>query len=332
MSSTAVAGSPLTRRSFVGGAVGLSACLAGCSKSAESAPASSGPVSVNMGTMVTEDFLPGWVADRDNLFGPEVDVSITTFQSAQELSLAITSGDIDLAMTDPQVSATLAQGGTPVRLLWIALGATPKEGRFGIQVGPDSNAKELVDLAGARIGVGSNTVPEYVMDRLLAKAGVNEGDFVKEELKKMPVRFEMMSQGKVDAAALPASLLALGEKMGCKTLMDDTHGDNLSQSVIVAREDFAASDEGARAIESVNDAWERACKAIQKNPEEYRDLLVERASLPEPLAKDYPIQTYPQDSRPTQDMIQPQLDWMLAKGYLKSGLTYDEESGTFREA
>lgn len=30
-------------------------------------------------------------------------------------------------------------------------------------------------------------------------------------------------------------------------------------------------------------------------------------------------------------MIQPQLDWMLEKGYLKQALTFDEETGTFKD-
>ena len=41
------------------------------------------------------------------------------------------------------------------------------------------------------------------MDKLLEIQGIGEGDFTKEEIKKMPVRFEMMTSGKVDAAALP---------------------------------------------------------------------------------------------------------------------------------
>ena len=28
-------------------------------------------------------------------------------------------------------------------------------------------------------------------------------------------------------------------------------------------------------------------------------------------------------------MVQPQLDWMLERGYLKNALYYDEESGAF---
>ena len=58
---------------------------------------------------------------------------------------------------------------------------------------------------------------------------------------------------------------------------------------------------------------------------------MEKANLADPLKKSYPIPTYPVDAKPTSEMIQPQLDWMLEKGYLKQALTFDEETGTFKD-
>ena len=331
----------LTRRGFLAGtAAAGAALLAGCSgKAAETAGSAAGSAmtgnatssaaTVNIGTMVTEDFLPGWAAEAKGLFPESVNVAITTFQSAQELSTALTSGDIDMAMTDPQVSATLTAGGTEVQLRWITLGATPAQGRFGIQVGADSAIASVEDLRGASIGVGSNTVPEYVMDKLLEAAGIGEDDFTKEEVKKMPVRFQMMTSGQTDAAALPASLLALGEAQGCKTIVDDTTGENLSQSVMVVRAEFAKGDGAEDAIAAVQEGWDAGAKAINEDPESFRDLLVEKAQLADPLKKSYPISEYPVDAKPTSEMIQPQLDWMLEKGYLKNPLTFNEDTGAF---
>lgn len=328
----------ITRRGLIGGAGALAALVAG---GCASAPASRGsaagakgfaassaePVRVRMGTMVTEDFLPGWAAGDRGLFPSSVAVEISTFQSAQELSTALAAGEIDMAMTDPQVSASLAAGGTDVRLLWIALGATPAQGRFGIQVGPDSKIGSVEALRGASIGVGSNTVPEYVMDKLLEAAGITDADFKKEEVKKMPVRFQMMISGKTDAAALPASLLALGEAQGCKTIVDDTKGENLSQSVIIARTAFA--DEHADAVDAVRKGWDAAAGQIDDDPESFRRLLVEKANLAEPLKESYKVPEYPVGVAPTSDEVQPQLDWMLEKGYLKQALSFDGKTGAF---
>lgn len=325
------------RQVIAGAAIAATGALTGCTTTSE-APGSAGPAAsggvaeptrVRIGTMATEDFLPAWVAEAEGLFPADVAVELISFQSAQELSLALSANEIDLAMTDPQVAASLTSGGTPMRLCWVALGATPEQGRFGIQVGPDSAIAAPQDLRGASIGVGSNTVPEYVMDRLLEQAGIGAGDFTKEEIKKMPVRFQMMTSGQTDAAALPASLLALGEARGCTTVIDDTHGENLSQSVIAARVSFAEDAGGAEAIDAVRRGWNEGAAAINKDPERFRTTLVERANLAEPLKDRYAIATYPTDVVPTSDMVQPQLDWMLDKGYLEQALSYREETGTF---
>ncbi len=128
-----------TRRGFLAGAGALGAMmLAGCtnkgavpgSSTGSSAGAGVNARTVRMGTMMTEDFLPGWVAAKEQMFPASVNVEVTEFQSAQELSAAMTAGEIDMAMTDPQVSASLTAGGTPVRMRWIALGSTPQPGHL----------------------------------------------------------------------------------------------------------------------------------------------------------------------------------------------------------
>ncbi|MEE8716721.1 MAG: ABC transporter substrate-binding protein [Coriobacteriales bacterium] len=285
---------------------------------------------VRLGTMATEDFLPGWVAERDGLFDQAgVTCTVTAFQSAQELSTAVAAGEIDMAMTDPMVSAALSAAGTDVRMPWVTLGATPEQGRFGIATAKSSGLTSVDDLRGATIGVGSNTLPEYVMDKLLEAAGIGEGDFTPEEVKKVPVRFQEMESGQVDAAALPASLLALGEATDCVTLVDDSTGDNLSQSVMIVRSEFADAAGGSDLVDAVRQAWNAGADAINADPESYRDLLVEKAGLSDAVADSYPISTYPTDVAPTSDMIQPILDWMSEKGYLETPLTFDADTCGF---
>lgn len=342
----------LSRRSFALAALGFSAALiAGCATSGDGsgsgapsaddtagsagtgdgAPSADAPATpVRLGTLATEDFLPGWVAEAEGLADASVELQVTPFQSAQELSAAIAAGEIDMAMTDHMVSAALFAGGVDVRLLWVTLGADPAQGRFGIQVGPESQIASPDDLRGASIGVGSNTVPEYVMDKLLEAAGIGADDFVKEEVKKVPVRFQMMQSGQTDAAALPASLLALGEATGCRTILDDSTGENLSQSVMIARTAFF--DENPEAVDAVRAAWNAAAEKINADPEGYRALLVEKANLSDAVSETYPICEYPTDIVPTAEMVQPVLDWMNQKGYLSEPLSFDEGTGAFVSA
>ena len=305
--------------------------IAGCSSSKDEGSAQSGEgqaLSMKIGTLQTEDSLPFWVAEANGMYADAGlgSVEIITFQSAQELSTAFAAGEIDGAMTDAQVSAALAASGTAVNLAWVTLGATPEQGRFGIMTSPESGVTSLTDLAGKGIGVGSNTVPEYVMDRLMEAAGVPADQIVGEEIKKLPVRYESMANNQVAAAALPGSLLALGEASGMVLLADDTQGDNISQSVFAVSQAWIDGG-GQAALDAVRQAWDAAVDAINADPESFRALLVEKANLPELVADTYSISTYPEAALPTAEMVDPVLAWMQEKGYLTANVVYDAATG-----
>ena len=234
----------ISRAGFIALCAALPLALTGCNSTQETADDStdktaetnSSPAEISLGTLPTEDILPMWVAESEGLFEKAgIACNIHTFQSATELIAAVSSGEVDVAMTDPMVTASLFASGTDVRICWICLGTEASQGRFGIMTA-DEGITSLADLAGREIGVGSNTILEYVMDKLMAQAGIPADQVVKAELQKIPVRFEAMASGQVPAAALPASLLALGESKGFRCVADDTTGDNISQSVMIVRE------------------------------------------------------------------------------------------------
>lgn len=312
-------------------ALALVFALAGCG-SADSSSKSSGSEtkSVTIGTLATEDILPMWVAESESMFADAgIDATVTTFQSATELIAAVNAGEVDLAMTDPMVTASIYASGTDVQVSWVTLGMDAKQGRFGIMTS-DSSIKSLKDLAGVPIGVGSNTILEYVMDTLMEDAGVDDDDIKVEELQKLPVRYESMASGQVKAAALPASLLALGEANGFTVVADDTTGDNISQSVMIVRSEFVSDEAGQNTLKALKDVWDKAAEKINTNPSDYRSLLAEKANLSDAIAETYELSEYPTCQLPEQEMIDKVLTWMKKKGYLDEGITYDAESGCFK--
>ena len=301
--------------------------LAGCGGAAQSGAQPAEKVVV--GTLATEDILPFWVAEDEGLFQEAgVDASVQTFQSATELIAAVSAGEVQMAMTDPMVAASIYASGTDVQMEWVTLGTTAEQGRFGILTA-DPSITSLSDLAGKEVGVGSNTVLEYVLDTLMERAGVPAEQVVTAELQKLPVRYQACVSGQVPAAALPASLLALGEASGCTVVADDTTGDNISQSVMIANSEWASTEAGAAAIEALGGVWDAAAGAINANPEGYRALLAEKASLPEEIAQTYPVSEYPLCELPAQEQVDSILSWMKDKGYLAEGITYDAATGCF---
>lgn len=294
--------------------------------------------SIRIGTMPTEDILPMWVAEQEGLFEKAgINAEIVVFDSAQSLSAALTAGEVDIAMTDTMRAVKLCESGTDLTLEWITLGATPEQGRFGVLTSADSGITSLADLANGTKGVGlaANTVPEYVFEQLCVQQDIDPASIPVSEVASLPDRYGLVAAGQLDAAALPASMLALGEASGMVLLADDTTGENVSQSVMVVRDAYNTG-EGAKTLDVVRAVWDEAANLINADSERYRTLLIEKANLNEQVAATYPISEYPMartangdPAYPPAELIEPVLSWMSAKGYVTKNVSYDETDGSF---
>ena len=324
-------------------AVALVAALSivGCNQQETSSPQTQAPaaepIAVKIGTLPTEDSLPLWVAEQEGLFTQEglPSVEIVMFQSAQERDAALAAKAIDAYMGDIIAAANLEAGGTPVTIATIMLGENQAQGRFGI-VAPKTwtdgtGADALARLANVPIGTSSATIQEYVLDGLMRQAGVPQDQIKVEEVKKVPVRFELLMAGKLKAAALPEPFLSLAELQGAKLLADDTTTtpagfgtENLSQTILLFSDEFLRKTGGLESEEAVLSAWDAAVDLINKDPNAYRGLLVEKARLPEPLKDTYDVNTYPKAQLPTDAQVQAVTDWMKQRGYLKSDVTFTD--------
>lgn len=286
--------------------------------------ATPGPITI--GTLATQDSLPLWVAQEKGYFADAgiEDIEIVTFQSAQELQAAFTAGAVNALMTDIMVATNLHASGTEVVLPTVMLGAETEQGRFAIVAAPGQNFASMADLKGVPVGTASLTITEYVLDKLMEEAGVAAGDVVKEEVDKMPVRFQLLMGGQLRAASLPEPFVSLAELQGAKVVPggDDTLAEsNISQSVLCVNREFADTDEGAATVAALLEAWDLAVADINADPNSFRQTLVTQARLPEPLAQSYAVSTYPTAEPPSEEMIQAVLDWMQEKGYLTAEVT-----------
>jgi NitT/TauT family transport system substrate-binding protein len=297
--------------------------LAGCSmtaapldKTAETTatPQAVAPAVIRLGNLPTEDLLPVWVAEKQGLFkAAGVTVQIVPFQSAQERDAAFTAGAIDGFMGDIIAAAELNRADFKVGIVSVCLGSTPAEGRFGIVSMPGSSIRSLKDLSDIPVGTSSGTIQEYVLDGLMKEAGVPDDQVKKEEIKKVPARFELLMNDGVKAAALPEPFLSLSVKQGAHFLADDTKGANLSQTVLVFSRGFLERPEGADAVNRLLGAWDKGAEAINANPGSFRSLLVEKAKLPKPLEATYPVNTYPSHQLPKEEDVSAVLTWMQGK-------------------
>jgi NitT/TauT family transport system substrate-binding protein len=215
--------------------------------------------------------------------------------------------------------------GMNVILSSLILGSSPKEGRFAILAAPGSSLNSPQDLKGVPIGISSNTIIEYVTESLLTGAGLTESEIVKEEIKKMPVRFQMLIAGQIEAATLPDPLAFFAQSKGAKLIIDDTSGENISQVVLLLMGN-ALKEKGPQ-IKQMYEAYDKQVDNINRSPDSYRQILVEKARLPKPISLTYSIDRFLKARLPDRDSIDRVIQWAKNKGLVFGPVTYDHLTG-----
>jgi len=238
--------------------------------------------------------------------------------------LALESGEIDAVMTDLIVTGLMKKGGTDVKVVAIALGATPQEGRFAVLAAPNSGIASVDDLQGIPIAISNNTIIHYLAEKMSEEVGLSAEEIKTQSIPDLKVRLEALLAGKdVKAALLPDPLASLAEKAGARVIIDDTQlATNLSQSVIVFRNDVI--NKRKEAVANVMKAHQEAAQLLNTNPEKYRQLIIKNARVPETLVQTYTYPTYTPGALPTVEMVERVMEWMVKKDLLEKPYTYKE--------
>jgi len=293
--------------------------LSGCGKEREGKKEAD---RLKIGVLPIEDVMPLLVAEKNGYFTEEnLQVELINFQSPVEQSNAMQSGEMDGMVTDMIVATLLKDSGLDLKMTSITLGVTPTEGRFAIIASPESDIKTLADLKGKGIGISHNSIIEYVTDGLLEEAGIDPSEVNKTSIPKIPVRMEMLFSNQIDAIVVPDPLVTFAEFKGGKIIAQDTEK-NLSQAVIFF--DQNTLEQNKKGVEAFYRAYNKAVDDLNNHPEEYKELLIENANIPEPIAQDYQMQHYPKPQAPGEEDVNNILQWMNKKGLLKDELQYQD--------
>ncbi|WP_028583831.1 MetQ/NlpA family ABC transporter substrate-binding protein [Desulfogranum mediterraneum] len=278
---------------------------------------------LKIGTLLIEDVVPLYLAEEQGLYRQEgLAVELIPFLSALERDSALTAGAIDGAIDDPVGAILLDQGRGLIQITSLCLGATAAEGTFAILAAPKSGLKRVEELKEVAIGVSNSTIIEYVTDRMLTAQGFTPAEIHKIEVKKMPIRMQMLLANAIQAATLPEPLASIAASKGAVRLLSDGQSsESLSQTVMVFRKEVLAqrSEDVARFFR----AYTRAVELINSNPEQYRPLFVEKGRIPPQLAPDYPIPHYPRPAPFPRELYTPVMEWLVGKGLVRP-LAYEQ--------
>lgn len=276
---------------------------------------------IRFGILPVLDTLPLQVAVKDGLFkGQGLDVELVKFASALERDTAMQAGQLDGYFGDLIATYLLINQDVPMYIALTSWRTMPRYPMFGIALSPANKGKRLEDMRGLKLGLSKSTVMEFLADQMEDKLGVGRGYLSQVEVKKIPIRLQMLMADQIDTALLPEPLLTLATSKGGGVL---TTAENLDMPLTVLCLHRKYFKDGADPYIRFITAYKEAVHRLSENPEKYRQLMAETCRIPKPLVPEFPIYPYPMPSLPTPEELDVVQDWMIQKGLLDGRVPHE---------
>ena len=284
----------------------LASLLLACTNKENKASDSDKNSQLNIGVMSSMDYFPIAVAKEKGYFEQEgVSVTINKFYSANERDAAFQSGNLDGTILDYTGAAIQRAGGVNLKL------ASQCDGSFVLVATNESEINSINDLKNKRLAVSRNTVIDFCTDRVLQEANIALSDVDKVEINKIPLRLEMLRNGRIDATMLPDPFVTIALEGGNKKVIDIKDMD-LRVTGIVFHDDVIAEKEAA--IKSFYRAYNLAIKLINTQPtSSFYDLLIAEVGVPSELVSKIELPTFTKGQLPQERDLQKVGQWLKAK-------------------
>jgi len=257
-----------------------------------------------------------YAAQQEGLFAKQgIDVEIVSFRSTVEMTTALTTGELDGIIQDIFDAVNLNKSEGTSKL--VGRCAMPR--MVEIVASPGSEITCPADLKGNEVATGVSTIMDYALDRLLLAEGLSPADIVKVNVPIMPLRVEMVSQGKVPAAILTPPLSDLVVLSGGGVITNDIKEPFAGPGLVFSLEALKNKPD---AISRYIQAWQQAVELINANPEKYQELLNEVARVPESVNLNVPV--FPQLGLPTRVQVETVVNWFMDNGLMDKPVAYEE--------
>jgi len=188
---------------------------------------------------------------------------------------------------------------------------TPKRDLYTLLVSPGSKIQAVRELRGRSVSLSSHTTPEYVLEGVLSREGLKTTEIEKVEIKKIPLRYQMVLEGKVDAAVLPEPLGSLAIREGARRIAGD-FGLKGTQTILTFAEPVIEQHHEAFIL--FGRAYRQAIEAFQEDPRWGWDLLVKKGGLPAAVKDIPPLSSFADIRVPGPEDIESIRTLMKGKG------------------
>jgi NitT/TauT family transport system substrate-binding protein len=269
------------------------------------------------------DTIPIFIAQQNGYFAEQgITVEAIPVKSPQERDVLVTTGQVDGVLTDLQSVGLLNKDAPKLKAVYTSRRPFPNAPMFRILAGPKTAINAPADLKGVPIGISPNTVMEYLTDRMLAGEGLKPDEIAKVEIGQIPVRFEQLMNGNIQAAALPDPLAQGAIAAGAKLIVDDSKYADRSQSVLSFTTEALNAKPGT--VKKFLVAWEKAVNELNAHPEKYQGVLIEQGRVPKSIQGTYKMPPFPGRGVPSEDEVKDVAAWLKAKGLVSRDIPYTD--------
>ncbi|MCL4396458.1 MAG: MetQ/NlpA family ABC transporter substrate-binding protein [Chloroflexi bacterium] len=281
-----------------------------------------GKGSLRIGVLPITDVVPFYIADAQGYFKQHgVSVELIPVSSAAERDQLMATQQIDGQLNDLVSTVLFNAQGPKIKIVRKARQAFSNSAEYWILTSENSAIKTPQDLKGKEIAISQNSVIEYVTQRLLEQEGLTASDIKTTNVPSIPTRLQLLQQGQVAAATLPDPLASLAIQQGARIVVDDTKHPEYSISVISFRDDVIA--QRPEDVKSFLAAYDQAIDAIRTKPEQFRNILIDKGRVPDPLKDQYQFPPFPDPSVPSQAQWDDVVNWAMSKKLIRAPVTFD---------
>lgn len=295
----------------------LAIVLAGC------VPAKPEEPKLKLALIPVLDTIPIFIAEQNGYFTEQgITVETIPVKSPQERDVLVTTGQVDGVLTDLQSVGLLNKDAAKLKAVYTSRRPFPNAPMFRILAGPQTAINVPADLKGVPIGISANTIMDYLADRMLVSEGLKPDEIAKIEIGQIPVRFEQLMNGNIQAAALPDPLAQGAIAGGAKLIVEDSKYADLSQSVLAFATDALTAKPSS--VRKFLAAWEKAVNELNAHPEKYQGVLIEQGRVPASIQDTYAMPPFPGRGVPSEGEVKDVVAWLMAKGLIGRDIPYSD--------
>ncbi len=261
---------------------------------------------LTIGVMASMDYLPIAVAQANNYFEEEdIIVNIQKFYSANDRDAALQSNNLDGAIIDYTGAAIQRAGGVDLFL------TSQCDGTFELIAGKDVEIETADDFNNKIFAVSRNTVVDFCTDMLLEDKGVKLSSIEKSEINKIPLRLEMLRNGKIDMTVLPDPFASLAKADGAQFVNSLENIDYFVTGLVFMHKSILIKESTIRAFYK---AYNRAVADLQEKPiEAFHNILTSEIGFTEASLNNLQLPNYQKARRPKGKDLQAINTWLVER-------------------